>query len=323
MITFLAVSPSLDVTFLVRSLVVGGISRPYSTHSVAGGKAVNAARVAARLGAEVHLVAALGGPTGDRVATLLRDADTSIDLDVVMVDRETRMCLSVAADDAESLTELYEPIADITDWSPVVDAIDSVPAGEWLVLCGSIPGGIELSTLAARFAAAVERGVFVAIDTHGPGLVAMLTIRPALVKINRFEAADAVLAEQVDVGDLSDTAAASLPTAVDLAVALSDRTGGIVIITDGVAGSVAVSPDLEQPLVAYPDLRVGRYPVGSGDSVLGALIAALDAGEPLRVAFARGAAAGSANAAIPGAAQFSLTDFEDARRRIVVEPSSW
>ncbi|NNH55119.1 hypothetical protein HLB15_23150, partial [Promicromonospora citrea] len=59
MISALALSPSLDVTYEVEEL--SGIQRPLSVHKVAGGKALNAARAAATLGARVAAVAVLGG----------------------------------------------------------------------------------------------------------------------------------------------------------------------------------------------------------------------------------------------------------------------
>ena len=49
---------------------------------------------------------------------------------------------------------------------------------------------------------------------------------------------------------------------------------------------------------------VGQFPVGSGDSLLGALVQALDDGLDLDDALRRATAAGAANALVPGAARF-------------------
>ncbi len=305
MITVLALSPSLDVTVLVRSLEVGGIGRPYASYRVPGGKALNAARVASRLGSDVRVVALLGGAIGDHVASLLAATSPSVELVVVPVDGETRMCLSIAADDSEHLTELYEPAPVVGEWSPVLSALDGVSAGAWVIISGSVPAGIDPDDLASALADAAERGVLVAVDTHGAALSALLSTRPALVKVNRAEAAEAL------------GVAPSTP-ARTLAAGIRSVTGGVSIVTDGVAGSAALVPGIEEPFDVLPDPERGRFPVGSGDSVLGALVAALDRGASPREALSDAGAAGSANAAVPGAAEFALAGFEAARRRVVV-----
>ena len=71
MIIALALSASLDVTYEVDVLHLGDITRPVAVTRVAGGKALNVARAASALGADVHAVAALGGATGDGVSAML------------------------------------------------------------------------------------------------------------------------------------------------------------------------------------------------------------------------------------------------------------
>ena len=67
-IAFVAASPSIDRLHVVDALRPGEIHRPERVVAVAGGKALNAARAAHALGADVHAVALLGGHTGRWVA---------------------------------------------------------------------------------------------------------------------------------------------------------------------------------------------------------------------------------------------------------------
>lgn len=78
MITVVALSPSVDVTYVVDEFVLGEVHRPRSVHREAGGKALNAARAAAALGARVGAVAALWGATGEFVAQRLADAGVEL-----------------------------------------------------------------------------------------------------------------------------------------------------------------------------------------------------------------------------------------------------
>ena len=56
MIAFVAASPSIDRLHIVAALRPGEIHRPERVVAVPGGKALNAARAAHALGADVHAV---------------------------------------------------------------------------------------------------------------------------------------------------------------------------------------------------------------------------------------------------------------------------
>jgi fructose-1-phosphate kinase PfkB-like protein len=62
----------------------------------------------------------------------------------------------------------------------------------------------------------------------------------------------------------------------------------------------------------------GSFPVGSGDTLLGALLAALDAGEPLDSALVTATAAATANALVPGAAVLRPADLPGLRAAVGV-----
>lgn len=283
MITVLSPSPALDVTYLLDEVVAGGIHRPREVLRQPGGKGVNLARAAAVLGAQVRVIAALGGRIGDLVAELA--AAEGIDLAVIPTGTETRMCVSAIAPDG-SATEFYEPAPP----APLPD-----PGAEgWTVLAGSLPAAGALPVLSGT----------VAIDSSGPRLGALIDAqRPALLKINVQEAAELL-------------GRAGAPH--ELARALHARTGGAVVLTAGAGGAVAV--DATGAWRAYPDPRPGRYAIGSGDSFLAGLLVALDAGAALPAALHDASAAGSANTRVPGAGVFTRAAFDEARARIEVRP---
>ena len=299
MIICLALSPSLDVVYLVDCLAVGGITRPTDTYRSAGGKALNAGRAIANLGTPVSAIALLGGHTGALVESLLQ-----LPISVVATAQETRTCVSISSQHDGSLTEIYEPAAVVSpdEWSGIAQRVrGSVGAGDWLVIAGSVPPGIPIDEVAALVRELRGIGASVAVDTHGAALEALLDAAPELVKVNRAEAGHALGAE----GD-----------AMSLAAAIHARTGGIGVVTDGAAGSSAAS-SVGSFLVSADTVR-GAYAVGSGDSYLGALVRGLASGALLEESLASAAATASANAAVPGAATFRLADVDAALRRISV-----
>lgn len=293
MIVVAAFSPALDTTYEVDELVLGAPHRPTTVVRVAGGKALNMARAASRLGADVVAVPVLGGHLGDLVDELLRAE--GVRARPVRTDVDTRVCVSVASTTAGTLTELYEHPVPVPETA--VDAVlavvaDELGAGDWLSVSGGMPRDARPGLLAALARTAASAGARLALDTHGPALREVLDARVpvALLKVNRAEAAGAL----------------GLPGATDLGelvTGLLTLTGGAVVVTDGVEGALAADGTgrwhAGLPAVA------GGQPVGSGDSFLGGLVAALDAGAGLQEALATATGAAAANAEVPGAGAFA------------------
>jgi 1-phosphofructokinase family hexose kinase len=277
MIVFVAGSPSIDRMHEIEALRPGTIHRPHRVVAVAGGKALNAARAANHLGADVRAVALLGGHSGRWVADAL--AHERVPLDVVDGPGETRMALSVSADGA--LTEFYEPPPPIAreHWDALEHAVERAAAdAQWVALSGSLPPGAPDDAYARLAAAARRAGARVALDARGDGLFAGLHATPDFVKVNASEAAE--------VG--YTTASALRAAAGSAGAAITHGTDGIELATP------------EGVLRAAPPVT-GAFPVGSGDAALGGFLTALDAGGDWSAALALATAAAAANAEEPGA----------------------
>lgn len=314
MLTVAGLTPSLDITYRVAALTPGAIHRPLEVVRCAGGKALNLARAAANLGAAPAVVAVLGGATGDGLAAELEAAGIAVS--VVPTPVETRVCVSVAADDAPGLTEFYawaDPVPEDV-WgafgSTLAGVLDDRPG--WLAVPGGAPRGLPGPALAELVAAGVAAGRSVAVDTHGAALEAVLTAGPALIKVNRDEAAELL-------GDAAGSGSSSLAA---MAARVRERAGGAtVVLTDGEHGCVGLDDDgcWRAPV---PEGRRGRYPVGSGDSFLAGLLVALDGGDPLPAALALATAAGAANAAVPGPGRFDGAEARASAAGVRVQPES-
>jgi 1-phosphofructokinase family hexose kinase len=304
-ITLLALGPSVDVTYLVDEFFEGGTFRPSAVFRAAGGKAVNAARAAVTMGADVAVLAPLGGASGRFV---LDDAVAGgLHLVPVWASAETRTCISISSAASGLLTELYERPSAITGHElallhEVAHGLLAERPG-WFAVSGGIPASVPVGDLAALVELAHSHGHRVAIDSHGPALAAALEARPELLKINRAEAAEAL-----GIGPEAD--------AFGMAERLRAVTGGTVVITDGVAGSYAVDERGRHRAEWCGDF--GRYAVGSGDSYLGGLLASLDAGGTLADSLRLAAGCATANALVPGAGRFAEVDARAIADQVVV-----
>jgi len=315
-----SLNAAVDKIAAVDRLVPGEIHRPEVLSVVAGGKALNVARAAATLGMPVRAVAILGGHAGDWMDAALRAR--GIATNVVRAAGETRTCLSVLDRDAGTLTEFYEPglTLDADGWAAVEAALRSEladdPSGSLVVLAGSLPPGAPEAGYARLATIAGDAGARSVVDADRTALAAALAARPWLVKVNAREAVDgaglggaAVPGEVAAPGSGALEGAAIEDVVVEAARRIRARSGGVVLVTRGTDGAALVDETGTAWLIGGPPER-GRYPVGSGDSLLAGLAAALAAGFPLPEAARRGVAIGAANALVPGQGELDPADAE-------------
>ncbi len=309
MITVAALAPSLDLTYLVPRLDHGRIHRPDQLVRCAGGKPLNMARAAATLGADVEVIAVLGGPTGNILAGAL--VEEGVSTTVVPTPAETRTCVSIAAADDGSLTEVYEYAAAIPVevWDRLVASVSAAVERRpgWLSISGGPPRELEIDAIATLVRIGGEAGARVAVDTHGPALPAAVRAEPALVKINRYEAAD--LLEVPHDTDLRR-----------LAEGVAGLSRGLVVLTDAHRGALALDGSIAYR-ASLPDVH-GHYPVGSGDAFLGGLLTELDRGASLVAGLRTAVAAGAANALVPGPGRFAADTVAELRRQVQLDQLS-
>ncbi len=322
-----SVNAAIDKIEAVDRLVPGDVHRPDVLSVVPGGKALNVARAAAALGLPVRAIAVLGGHAGDWMEAALRAR--GIETGAVRAHGETRTCVSVLDRTHGTLTEFYEPglALGAADWTAVEDALRSAladdPAGTVVVLAGSLPPGAPDRGYADLTGIATAAGARTVVDADRSALVEALAARPWLVKVNAREAAAAAAATGRAGGaarpDPSTMAADGEGPTVEAARMIRAATGGAVLVTRGMDGAVLVDEAGSAWRIGGPPER-GRFPVGSGNSLLAGLLVALSRGYPLTEAARRGVAVGAANALVPGQGELDPADADRILPAIAVEP---
>ncbi|MDW3214468.1 MAG: ribokinase [Ilumatobacteraceae bacterium] len=232
-----------------------------------GGKGLNQAVAAARAGASVALVGAVGG---DHAGALLRGVATDEGIDVshlVTIDDEPTGRAIISVDEAGENSIIVVPGANARV------APRDIPVGRVVIAQLEIP----LGTVAAAFRLA-----------RGRGATTVLNPAPAAELAAEFLAScDIVVPNEHEVVLLGGTDR------------LLDHGVSQIVVTRGGAGVDVVTRPSSIHLDAFPVDPVDT--TGAGDAFCGALASRLAAGDPLLAAVQFAAAAGALATTKPGA----------------------
>ena len=260
-----------------------------------GGKGINVAKMAQRLGAPATAVYYSGGPGGDWCdGWLARQAFAVHRLDLP---GETRMGWVARSPEGPETSFLGQDTP--LDLAASTAAIDDLceQRQATLVMAGSIPGWTPafFDALAARWSQLEAQGCQLALDTYGPPLRDLAALPFHWIKINRTELL--TLPEAADRPELD--------TPSILRRLVQTRAAAQWIVSDG-PGAVHYADRSGTAGTVVPPTVQEVSAVGSGDVLLAGLIVLHQQGLALRPALERAVRWASANAAHPGVAEFDL-----------------
>lgn len=266
--TVISLNPCIDrVLTLNAPLEVDALNRVGESRAYPAGKGVNVARALRRLvheDDEVALYAFLGKESIERFEKVCEEED--IRLHVIETDIATRSCYKLMSPDC-SMTELNErggPYGE-EEMQALAEAVASIienGSRQLVLMCGSIPQGVEKSVYNQMITLFKSCGIKVMLDCDGEALSLGVEASPMLIKPNLFELS------QLASADFSTT-----EEAVEYARMLSVEKSTAVLCTNGGKGSF-LAKDGEVLLVSCPQVRVA-CPSGAGDHYLAAFAAGL------------------------------------------------
>ena len=278
----ICLSPGLQRSVIIDTLIPGEVNRLRSVVVDVAGKGVNVCRVLQRLGVDAICLAQGGSNTGEIMA--LADAE-GLNLRLIASSGTLRTCTSIIETSLVSgrrVTELVEPSSAVDQ--ACVAQMDQVlasllPSANALVIAGSQAPGYPPDYQAQLAERAQRAGVAVAVDLQGPALLGVLATQPALVKINLAEFVATFLAARFHGGEhsgrLAQPVLAAELTAAIAQVSRAHATTSFVL-TRG-ANSIVLARDGQLRVVAVTRLAAREVlsPIGSGDSFLAGMVARL------------------------------------------------
>ncbi len=261
-------NPALDLTVHAAGWHRGQVNAGQGMHLAAGGKGVNVASILADFragrGEGVTATGLLGDENPERFEALLRDK--GIRDAFLRVPGPTRVGVKLVDPAAQETTDINLPGLTATpqDVAALDARLDELSADHGaFVLAGSLPPGVDSGVYARWVERLRAAGRFVAVDTSGAALSAVLAapVLPNLIKPNEHELAAAL--------------GRDLPTEDDLLAAAHDLLGrgaDVVAVSRGEQGALLVSR------AATVRARPPRVPVvstvGAGDAMVAGLVSA-------------------------------------------------
>lgn len=291
MILSVTLNPCIDQVLIVDGLKPHDTNRVLRAEQDAGGKGVNLSRVVAELGGDTVATGFLGGNPGVYVRAVL--AEQGVRNSFIEVEGETRTNVAIEDGSGRPPTTFNErgPCISEAELHRLIGWYEELaPRASWVALGGSLPPGVPTDIFRTLIEIGHAAGARVLLDADGEPQRLGFLAGPDMVKPNSPECGR-LLGREIKSDD-------EALAAVD---ELYERMGGgdrIAIVSRGKRGAVLRGRE-GRYLGRSPDVEV-RSTIGSGDSLLGAVLWSLEQGKTLRESLQYGLAAGAATASTDG-----------------------
>ena len=288
MIYTVTFNPSLDYIVMVKNFTCGTINRTSDEKIFAGGKGINVSMVLKNLGQETTALGFLAGFTGDRIQALLEEKGICTDFISVkegMSRINVKLC-SVKEDEKAEETEIngQGPLITETEIGKLYEKLDSLKAGDILVMAGSIPSALPSGIYMDIMQYLQGKQIKIVVDASGDLLEKVLPYRPFLIKPNHYE-----------LGGLFGVNLTEKEEVVFYAKKLKELGAANVLVSMAGEGAVLVADDGKVYRAAAPK-GIVKNSVGAGDSMVAGFLTGYLNTESYEEAFKMGICAGSASA---------------------------
>ena len=288
MITTVCLNPAIDRSISIAEFTYGGMNRVKSVRNDAGGKGVNVAVTAARLGLETECISFLHKNGGQEIENRL--IENGVQSAGVRLDGTLRTNIKLLDLSKNIITEINESGSPVSE--EAIDRMTGLVAlhaqnSDFLVLSGSLPPGCPIDYYRTLVETAADMNCRCVLDAEGVRLTEGLKAHPYLIKPNQYELEMLVGRPLSSLADIKNAALDLIDTGVSV-VAVSMGENG-ALITDG-----------SETLYA-PRLNVEvRSTVGAGDAMIAGLTAGCMAELPLSEIFVKGVACATASVMTEG-----------------------
>lgn len=308
MIVTITMNPSIDISYPLEQFKLDTVNRVTDVRKTAGGKGLNVTRVLKQAGADVVASGLIGGFLGEDIKLQLDQA--GIKHAFSKIAGETRNCIAVLHEGMQ--TEILESgpvIAEAEAENFLAEFTELVKQANILSFSGSLPAGLPKDFYARMIAICAENQKPVVLDCSGESLRLVLegAHKPLLIKPNTEELSD-LLGKDVteDLDELKAALSEPLFAGVEW-----------IIVSMGANGAFAKHNETFYK-VSIPKIAVVN-PVGSGDSTVAGLTAAIENGDTDEDILKKGNVLGMLNAQEPLTGHVNMDNYQALFDQLTVE----
>ena len=282
MIYTITMNPSLDYFVTVEHLELGKTNRAASEHMLPGGKGLNVSAMLKNLGFDSTALGFAAGFVGKEIIKRIENQGIHNGL-ILLEEGNSRINMKIKNLEGTEINGIGPKIPE-KELDKLLERVQQLKQGDFLVLSGSIPAGVPNDIYAKIMSMAAGNGVEVIVDATGPLLRETLPYHPFLIKPNHHELGDLFGVEMKERSEL-----------MLYARKLQEEGARNVLVSMASKGAVLLSEDGQVFEMDAPKGLV-KNSVGAGDSMVAGFLAGWLERRDYEFAFKVGVCAGSASA---------------------------
>lgn len=282
MIYTVTFNPSLDYVVTVKDFTIGIVNRTVDEILFPGGKGINVSMVLRNLGQESIALGFTAGFTGAEITKRLEEKGVCADF-IQAAEGISRINVKLRSGQETEING-QGPVILPEDIQKLYRKLDTLEAGDILVLAGSIPDGMPRTAYCDICENLKNRDIRIVADATRDLLLNVLPYRPFLIKPNHHE-----------LGEIFGVQLREKDEVAAYAKRLQDKGARNVLVSMAGEGAVLVTEDGREFRAKAPAGKVINS-VGAGDSMVAGFLAGFIETEDYRSAFIWGVCAGSASA---------------------------
>lgn len=293
MIYTVTLNPSIDLIVEVSHFQLNQLNRIERESKFPGGKGINVSRVLNTMGVPSVALGYIGGFTGVYIQNALESEGIQTDFVNVQEDSRINIKLKTANE-----TEINGQGPALTEQNrrDLYKKLESLQAGDILILAGSIPPSLPKSFYCDIMEKYRIRGVKVVVDAGGKVLADVLQQKPFLVKPNHHELSDLFGVAIYTMDDIIPYGKKLLAMGAEHVIVSMAGDGALLFTNNEVYKATVPQGDVVNS-------------VGAGDSLVAGFIGTYVKKQDLRKALQVAVATGSATAFSKDLASKDMIDF--------------
>ena len=282
MIYTVTFNPSLDYIVSVDNFTLGKVNRTNKEIMFPGGKGINVSIVLNNLGKESTILGFRAGFTGNEIKRLLSEMGLKDDM-IEIKDGMSRINVKLRSNEESELNGMG-PAIGADEIKALYEKLDTLKAGDVLVLAGSIPSSMPEDIYSQIMKHLEERDILIVVDATKDLLMNAMSYHPFLIKPNNHELGEIFGLELKDKDEIAR-----------YAKKLQEKGARNVIVSMAGDGAVMVTED---GAVYESEAPKGKLvnSVGAGDSMVAGFLYGYLATGDYKKSFKYGISAGSASA---------------------------